>query len=116
MRHFQLIRRDSIKSSQRSLAGHKSLHTTSVEAEPTPRDLEEEHLLCRGYSQGNVAAIFRSSVSAIPAHAASPYRKGRSHTRIGPLSACLERKGIFVAGEENDRHNLHGWIPLEVAQ
>jgi DNA-binding CsgD family transcriptional regulator len=71
----------------------------STETEPTPRELEVENLLCRGYSQQNIAAILGRSVSTISVHVTSLYRKRRVHTQVELLLAYLERKGIFAFPE-----------------
>jgi DNA-binding CsgD family transcriptional regulator len=68
----------------------------SIETAPTPRELEIEDLLCRGYSQQNIAAIFGRSISTISVHVTSLYRKRGVHTQVELLLAYLERKGIFV--------------------
>jgi DNA-binding CsgD family transcriptional regulator len=69
---------------------------TASGVQPTPRELEVEDLLCRGYTQENIAAIFGRSISTISVHTASLYRKRGVHTQVGLLLAYLERKGIFV--------------------
>jgi DNA-binding CsgD family transcriptional regulator len=66
--------------------------------QPTPRELQVEDLLCRGYSQENIAAIFGRSISTISIHTASLYRKRGVHTQVELLLAYLKRKGIFVFG------------------
>ena len=68
--------------------------------EPTPRELEVEDLLCRGYSQENIAAIFGRSVHTISVHALSLYRKRGVHSQVELLLAYLERKGICVFPED----------------
>lgn len=67
--------------------------------EPTPRELEVEELLCRGYSHENIAAIFGRSISTVSVHVTSLYRKRGVHTQVGLLLAYLERKHIFVFGD-----------------
>lgn len=89
---------------------------SSAKSQPTPRELEVEDLLCRGYSQENIAAIFGRSVSTVSVHVTSLYRKRGVHTQVGLLLAYLERKGIFVFGDENNRQNSSGCISLEVAR
>jgi DNA-binding CsgD family transcriptional regulator len=84
--------------------------------EPTPRELEVEDLLCRGYSQENIAAIFGRSVNTISAHALSLYRKRRVHSQVGLLLAYLERKGIFVFEEERIGEGAAGHVSLEAAR
>jgi DNA-binding CsgD family transcriptional regulator len=59
-----------------------------------------EELLCRGYSQENIAAIFNRSIHTISVHTLSLYRKRGVHTQVGLLLAYLERKGIFAFPEE----------------
>lgn len=71
-----------------------------LSTEPTPRELEVEELLCRGYSQENIAAIFGRSVSTISVHVASLYRKRGVHTQVGLLLAYLERRQISVFSDE----------------
>jgi DNA-binding CsgD family transcriptional regulator len=75
---------------------HEVPRMSSAEVEPTPRELEIEDLLCRGYSQQNIAAIFGRSVSTISVQVTSLYRKRGVHTQVELLLAYLERKGIFV--------------------
>src|SRR5277367_5439253 len=101
MRHFRLIHLDSNRSNPSDVNGRMSVRQISpADAEPTPRELEVEDLLCRGYSQENIAAIFGRSVNTISAHAMSLYRKRGVHTQVGLLLAYLERKGISVFGDE----------------
>ena len=90
--------------------------TDNAEDKPTPRELEVEDLLCRGYSQENIAAIFGRSVNTVSAHALSLYRKRRVHTQVGLLLAYLERKGIFVFPHERSEHTLSEHRSLEAAQ
>jgi DNA-binding CsgD family transcriptional regulator len=63
--------------------------------------LEVENLLCRGYSQENIAAIFGRSIRTISVHATSLYKKRGVHTQIGLLLAYLKRNGISVFGDED---------------
>jgi DNA-binding CsgD family transcriptional regulator len=86
------------------------------DAEPTPRELEVEDLLCRGYSQENIAAIFGRSVNTISAHAMSLYRKRGVHTQVGLLLAYLERQGIYVFREEGTRPDSNVCASMEAAQ
>lgn len=104
MRHFKFIHLDYIKS-----------HSSPSSPEPTPRELEVEDLLCRGYSQENIAAIFGRSVSTISAQVLSLYKKRGVHTRIGLLLAYLERKGIFVFPNEEIQRASNERVPLEAA-
>ncbi len=101
MRHLKLIRFDREKTLF-SPPERRFEHPAPAETEePTPRELEVEDLLCRGYSQENIAAIFGRSLSTVSAQASSLYRKRGVHTRIGLLLAYLERKGIFVFPNED---------------
>jgi len=84
--------------------------------EPTPRELEVEDLLCRGYSHENIAAILGRSVSTISGHSTSLYRKRGVHSQIELLLAYLERKGIFVFSDEANRDSANGCMPLEAAR
>jgi DNA-binding CsgD family transcriptional regulator len=105
MRHFNLIRLKSKNSQLRS--AEPAMFVRSMETsgqEPTPRELEVEDLLCRGYTQENIAAIFGRSIHTISVHALSLYRKRGVHTQVGLLLAYLQRKGISVfPDEEGDR-------------
>jgi DNA-binding CsgD family transcriptional regulator len=85
-------------------------------AEPTPRELEVEDLLCRGYSQENIAAIFGRSVNTISAQALSLYRKRGVHSQVGLLLAFLERKGIFVFPTEEFGCSSHERVSVGAAQ
>lgn len=79
-------------------------HLRSSE-EPTPRELEVEDLLCRGYSQENIAAIFGRSIHTISVHALSLYRKRGVHSQVELLLAYLERKGISVFPDDEGSHD-----------
>jgi DNA-binding NarL/FixJ family response regulator len=82
---------------KRSFGGRELPHRTPREnPQPTPRELEVEDLLCRGYSQENIAAIFGRSLSTISVHVTSLYRKRGVHSQVGLLLAYLERRGISV--------------------
>ena len=113
MRHLKLIHLDSRRS--HLSAAERSILGPPRDEEPTPRELEVEDLLCRGYSQENIAAIFGRSVNTISAHAMSLYRKRGVHSQVGLLLAFLEREGIFVfpndgsanGGAENDGSEKH---------
>jgi len=100
MRHYDLIHLDANESKQ---AIHDPSDSGScfalLDEQPTPRELEVEHLLCRGYSQENIAAMFGRSVRTISVQASSLYRKRRVHSQVGLLLAYLERNGIFVFGD-----------------
>ena len=70
--------------------------TGAPAGQPTPRELEVEDLLCRGYTQENIAAIFGRSIHTVSVHVLSLYRKRGVHTQVGLLLAYLERRGISV--------------------
>jgi DNA-binding NarL/FixJ family response regulator len=114
MRHFQLIRLDS--------KAYPSAHRQSVrrrdiaDEKPTPRELEVEDLLCRGYSQENIAASLGRSVNTISAHALSLYRKRGVHSQIGLLLAYLERRGIVVFPHDGSECSLNEPRPFGDAQ
>ncbi len=102
MRHFDLshfVKKSGMHPSQQSPARRWE----PPKAQPTPRELEIEDLLCRGYSQENIAAIFGRSVKTVSVQARSLYRKRGVHTQVGLLLAYLERQNIFVFGDENRR-------------
>jgi DNA-binding NarL/FixJ family response regulator len=97
MRHFQPIDRDPGNSVPRPAECRELVRGMgSAAAEPTSRELEVENLLCRGYSQRNIAAIFGRSVSTVSVQVTSLYRKRGVHTQVELLLAYLERQGIFV--------------------
>jgi|SRR5271156_3671828 len=102
MRHLKLIRFDRRKSDFSPAERPFENQAGSESEQPTPRELEVEVLLCRGYSQENIAAIFGRSLSTVSAQASSLYRKRGVHTRVGLLLAYLERKGIFVFPNEGN--------------
>jgi DNA-binding CsgD family transcriptional regulator len=115
MRHLKLIRLDSrthSPSTDRPVFVHR---TDAADDEPSPRELEVEDLLCRGYSQENIAAIFGRSVNTISAHALSLYRKRGVHTQVGLLLAYLEREGIFVFNDEGTEGVSRRRASIEVA-
>ena len=85
-----------------------------LSTDPTPRELEVEELLCRGYSQENIAAIFGRSLRTISVHVTSLYRKRRVHSQVGLLLAYLERKQISVFDDEESASGQK--ILLEVAR
>ncbi len=116
MRNFKLIRVDSKEESLSADSSGCSLVPDIGGEIPTPRELEVEDLLCRGYSQENIAAIFGRSINTISAHALSLYRKRRVHSQVGLLLAYLERKGIFVFAHEESERELRDCTPLEAAQ
>ncbi len=101
MQHLKLIRLNSknshLGSRERTLFERAAGNTSQ---EPTPRELEVEDLLCRGYSQENIAAIFGRSIHTVSVQALSLYRKRGVHTQTGLLLAYLQRKGIFVFPDE----------------
>lgn len=90
--------------------------TGPATAEPTPRELEVEDLLCRGYSQENIAAIFGRSVSTISAHAVNLYRKRRVNSQVELLLAYLERKGIVVFSDEASGSSSNECVPLDATR
>jgi DNA-binding CsgD family transcriptional regulator len=93
MRHLKLV----------SLNARTSHFRSSLV--PTPRELEVEDLLCRGYSQENIAAIFGRSVHTISVHTLSLYRKRGVHSQVELLLAYLERKGICVFPDDEGNRN-----------
>jgi|SRR5580698_5695335 DNA-binding CsgD family transcriptional regulator len=111
MRHLKLIHRSSSKSNLLN-----AQRPNGVDDQPTPRELQVEDLLCRGYSQENIAAIFGRSINTISVHAMSLYRKRGVHTQVGLLLAYLERKGISVFGDEAPVGGSNNCLPLEAAQ
>jgi DNA-binding CsgD family transcriptional regulator len=117
MHQFKLIRLDSENSPSQLMERNLFVHRIGVVSEePTPRELEVEDLLCRGYSQENIAAILGRSVNTISAHALHLYRKRGVHTQVGLLLAYLERRGIFVFPDENSPSSLNEHVSLEAAQ
>ncbi len=100
MHHFDLIRLNSIKTKPNSDERTAFARDTKPVGEPTPRELEVEDLLCRGYTQENIAAIFGRSIHTVSVHVLSLYRKRGVHTQVGLLLAYLERKGISVFPDE----------------
>jgi DNA-binding CsgD family transcriptional regulator len=108
VRQFNLIRLNPLKTNpnteERTVFARD---TKAPAAEPTPRELEVEDLLCRGYSQENIAAIFGRSVHTVSVHVLSLYRKRGVHTQVGLLLAYLERKGISVFPDETDDATSH---------
>jgi len=101
VRHCEFVHFDSSKAYSPS-GGRPggARRADPIPEQPTPRELEVEDLLCRGYSQENIAAIFGRSINTISAHALSLYRKRGVHTQVGLLLAYLKRKGIFVFRDE----------------
>jgi DNA-binding NarL/FixJ family response regulator len=117
MRHLKLIHLDSQRSNTSSARKPVSVRRKfTSHAEPTPRELEVEDLLCRGYSHENIAAIFGRSVYTISAHAMSLYKKRGVHSQIGLLLAYLERNGIFVFGDERAGLGSNACVSLEAIQ
>jgi len=101
MRHFNLIRLNPKESRLRSTEQIMFVPSTETPGqEPTPRELAVEDLLCRGYSQENIAAIFGRSIHTISVQALSLYRKRGVHTQVGLLLAYLKRQGISVFPDE----------------
>lgn len=117
MRHFKLLHLNSGKKTHSDVeipaASAKGPRAT---AEPTPRELEVEELLCRGYSQENIAAIFGRSIHTVSVHTLSLYRKRGVHTQVGLLLAYLERKGIFVFAEKTTDSQSTQRQPLSALQ
>ena len=116
MQHLKLPRLDSRTYSRSAERCGFGRHTGPGDAIPTPRELEVEDLLCRGYSQENIAAILGRSVNTISAHALSLYRKRRVHSQVGLLLAYLERKGIFVFPQEGSERALNERASLSATQ
>jgi DNA-binding NarL/FixJ family response regulator len=105
MSHFQLSHQDPTNTVPRPAGRRDLLSGIRPEAEqPTSRELEVENLLCRGYSQRNIAAIFGRSVSTVSVQVTSLYRKRGVHTQVELLLAYLERQGIFVFESEAHGH------------
>jgi DNA-binding CsgD family transcriptional regulator len=116
MPNFKLIRLDSRTYSSSADRRGFRLRTDPAGAIPTRRELEVENLLCRGYSQENIAAILGRSVNTISVHALSLYRKRRVHSQVGLLLAYLERKGIFVFPHEGSERALNERTSLEATR
>jgi DNA-binding CsgD family transcriptional regulator len=119
MRPLKLLHFDSEESRPPSPSiGRPSLvrRNDVADDEPTPRELEVEDLLCRGYSQENIAAIWGRSVNTISAHAMSLYKKRQVHSQVGLLLAYLERNGIFVFNDEEADRASSERLSLKVAQ
>jgi DNA-binding CsgD family transcriptional regulator len=117
VRHFNLIRLKSEKAHLDSAKRSMYMLGTETAAEKlTPRELQVEDLLCRGYSQENIAAIFGRSVHTISVQALSLYRKRGVHTQVGLLLAYLERKGICVFPDEGSDRSPGQRASLEVLQ
>jgi DNA-binding CsgD family transcriptional regulator len=115
MPHFRLIR---FKSSQPEPVApapepDSSENCIAMAPKPTPRELEVEELLCRGYSQENIAAIFGRSVHTVSVHTLSLYRKRGVHTQVELLLAYLQRRGIAVFPD--DAREQSARQPLSVA-
>jgi len=100
VRHFNLIHLNSVKTKPNS--GEREVFAPGARpaGEPTPRELEVENLLVRGYTQENIAAIFGRSIHTVSVHVLSLYRKRGVHTQVGLLLAYLERNGISVFPDE----------------
>ena len=98
MHNFKLLHLNSGKKPQPGFSSQAAPTTSprTIGPEPTPRELEVEELLCRGYTQENIAAIFGRSIHTVSVHTLSLYRKRGVHTQVGLLLAYLERKGIFA--------------------
>lgn len=116
MRHFESIHIVSKKPDSGPAREHELLHRVPAKSDrPTPRELEVEGLLCRGYSQENIAAIFGRSVRTVSVHVTSLYRKRGVHTQVELLLAYLRREGIFVFPEES-RHGASSCATLGATQ
>lgn len=83
---------------------------------PTPRELEVEELLCRGYSQENIAAIFGRSLRTISVHVTNLYRKRGVHNQVGLLLAYLERRQISVFSDKIEQLASRRKTLLEAAR
>jgi DNA-binding CsgD family transcriptional regulator len=115
MPHLKLIRLDS-RTYSPSAERRFGRRTDGADAIPTPRELEVEDLLCRGYSQENIAALLGRSINTISAHALSLYRKRRVHSQVELLLAYLERKGIFVFPHEGSERAQNEHTSLEATR
>src|SRR6201986_346221 len=100
MRHFKLLRLDSRTDSSSAERPIFVRSMSSADEEPTPRELEVEELLCRGYSQENIAAIFGRSVHTVSVHTLSLYRKRGVHTQVELLLAYLHRREFAILPEK----------------
>lgn len=116
MRHFDQMHATAGTYSRSVERAGLARRSAIADERPTPRELEVEGLLCRGYSKENIAAILGCSVSTVSAHAMRLYRKRRVHTQVGLLLAYLERKGVFVFPQEGSECALHEQATLEAAQ
>jgi DNA-binding CsgD family transcriptional regulator len=116
VRHFELNHLISRKPVLNYIDKGRAARPQLSNEDPTPRELEVEDLLCRGYSQENIAAIFGRSVKTISVQARSLYRKRGVHTQVGLLLAYLERKGIFVFRDEADGRVSTRCMPLGAAR
>jgi len=117
MRHFKLIHlnsRDAVPPYTKREASKTSAPWKN--AAPTSRELQIEDLLCRGYSQENIAAIFGRSINTISTHVQSLYRKRGVHTQVGLLLAYLERKHIFVFRDEGVNRGSNPYASAEAVQ
>jgi DNA-binding CsgD family transcriptional regulator len=106
MHHFTVIGLKSLTSHLRS--AERAMFARPAKAigkKPTPRELEVEDLLCRGYSQENIAAIFGRSIHTVSVHVLSLYKKRGVHTQVGLLLAYLDRKGIKAFPDESNVHD-----------
>jgi DNA-binding CsgD family transcriptional regulator len=64
-------------------------------AAATPREAQIEELLCRGFTQLNIAARLKISASTVSVHALNLYRKRGVCSQIDLLLAYLKRNAIF---------------------
>jgi len=111
MRHLKLVYQN-----RRNSESKRFNSSPQVDLPPTPRELQVEDLLCRGYSQENIAAIFGRSVKTISVQTTSLYRKRRVHSQVELLLAYLERRGISVFGEDVLRGNPRECVRLEATR
>lgn len=117
MRHFKLIHRDSGHSVPRYTTHYAPIPgARESDTEPTARELEVEDLLCRGYSQENIAALLGRSIHTISKHVLNLYRKRGVHSQVQLLLAYLERRDIFVFADERQVRPSSTCMPAEVAQ
>jgi DNA-binding CsgD family transcriptional regulator len=115
MPHFRLMHFKSSKPEPVAPAPEPRLRENCIAMapRPTPRELEVEELLCRGYSQENIAAIFGRSVHTVSVHTLSLYRKRGVHTQVELLLAYLQRRGIAVFPDDANEPSVRQ--PLSVA-
>jgi DNA-binding NarL/FixJ family response regulator len=71
-------------------------------AAATPREAQIEELLCRGFTQLNIAACLKISASTVSVHALNLYRKRGVCSQIDLLLEYLKRNAIFEFPEVQD--------------